>query len=73
MSDLLRRFSIKDSFWSYYEDLVIKEVIPYQEKVLNDLLPETPKSGAINNFRIAAQVLEEGKTNEEFYGMVFQD
>ncbi|HKM04633.1 MAG TPA: beta-L-arabinofuranosidase domain-containing protein, partial [Lachnospiraceae bacterium] len=47
--------------------------IPYQEKVLNDLLPETPKSGAINNFRIAAQVLEEGKTNEEFYGMVFQD
>lgn len=73
MSELLRRFSIEDPFWSQYETLVTKEVIPYQEKALMDLIPEAERSGAIENFRMAAQMLEEGKCDKPFYGMVFQD
>ncbi len=64
----IKKFAIKDSFWSPRQELVSKVVIPYQEKVLNDELPGVEKSHAIANFRIAAG-LEEG----EFYGMVFQD
>lgn len=44
------------------------QMLPFQWQVLNDKVAEAPKSGAINNFKIAA-----GKQKGEFYGMVFQD
>lgn len=64
----IRQIRIKDDFWSGLQNLVADDVIPYQEKVLNDEIPGIEKSHAIANFRIAAG-LEKG----EFYGMVFQD
>lgn len=71
---------IQDSFFSKYRDLVRKEMIPYQWKVLNDEISinierernddsiPNEKSHAIENFRIAAG-LKEG----HHYGWVFQD
>lgn len=64
----LSDFRIKDGFWSYFQNLVKDVVIPYQEQILNDELPDVEKSHAIENFRIAA-----GESDGEFYGMVFQD
>lgn len=64
----LKQTEIQDSFWSPYQKLVADVVIPYQEKILNDEIPEAEKSHAMANFRIAA-----GEEEGEFYGMVFQD
>lgn len=64
----ISNIKIKDNFWSAIQNLIVDEVIPYQEKILNDEILGIEKSHAITNFRIAAG-LEEG----EFYGMVFQD
>ncbi|PLS01128.1 glycoside hydrolase family 127 protein [Neobacillus cucumis] len=59
---------VEDHFWKKYKQIVANEVIPYQWKALNDELPNTEPSHAIENFRIAA-----GESNGEFYGTVFQD
>jgi len=60
--------TIKDNFWSPIQNMVIDTVLPYQADILDDKVPGAEKSGAINNFRIAA-----GEAEGEFYGMVFQD
>lgn len=73
MGSLLKAFHLKDNFFGKYERLVVEQVIPYQEKALRDEIPEAEKSHAIENFRQAAKMLEEGICEEEFYGMVFQD
>ena len=73
MSNLLKAFHLKDDFFGKYEKLVVEQVIPYQEAALRDEIPEAEKSHAIENFRQAAKMLAEGKCDEEFYGMVFQD
>lgn len=64
----IKNVKITGGFWDPIQKMIINEVIPYQEKILNDELPLAEKSHAFSNFRIAAG-LEEG----EFYGMVFQD
>ncbi len=64
----LKQTALRDHFWTPYQELVTGTVLPYQEKILNDEIPEAEKSHALANFRIAAG-MEEG----EFYGMVFQD
>lgn len=64
----IRKFRIQDDFWTPRQELIAKTVIPYQEKILNDDLPDVEKSHALANFRIAA-----GMEQGEFYGMVFQD
>lgn len=63
-------FTVKDSFWSYYQSLVRNTMLPYQYQVLNDSLddPDIEKSHSFENFRIAA-----GLSKGEFYGFVFQD
>ncbi|MDS0528301.1 glycoside hydrolase family 127 protein [Clostridium sp. SHJSY1] len=76
----LKNIKIKDSFWCKYMELVKKEIIPYQWKVLNDSaniriekerddnnIP-SEKSHAIENFKIAA-----GLKSGHHYGYVFQD
>lgn len=73
MRNLVLDFNINDEFWNNYEKLVNKVVIPYQEKVLKDEVPGIEKSHAIDNFKAAAQVVQNGKCDDEFYGMVFQD
>lgn len=64
----VKQVQIQDGFWSEIQNRMIKVVIPFQEKVLNDQVPGVPKSHAVENFRIAA-----GLSEGEFYGMVFQD
>lgn len=64
----LKKVTVTDEFFAPLQKLVIDEVIPYQEKILNDDIPGVEKSHAIENFRIAA-----GLSEGEFYGMVFQD
>jgi DUF1680 family protein len=59
---------VDDSFWEKYKQVVAEEVIPYQWKALNDELPDTEPSHAIENFKIAA-----GESSGEYYGTVFQD
>ncbi|NLY10501.1 MAG: glycoside hydrolase family 127 protein [Firmicutes bacterium] len=63
-----KSIKVTDGFWRAYQDLVTDVVIPFQEDVLHDRVETAAKSGAIQNFRIAAG-LEEG----DFYGMIFQD
>ncbi|TCN25362.1 glycoside hydrolase family 127 protein [Mesobacillus foraminis] len=62
------KITVTDQFWGHYLEVVRDHVIPYQWKALNDRLPDTEPSHAIENFRIAA-----GEAEGEFFGMVFQD
>ncbi len=74
------KVELKDSFFAGYKELVRREMLPYQWKVLNDEADitiekerdddEIPdlKSHALENFRIAA-----GRKRGEHYGWVFQD
>lgn len=64
----IKDVKIEDTFFSPLQDLITDVVIPYQEKILHDEIPNIEKSHAIENFEIAAG-LKEG----EFYGYVFQD
>lgn len=73
MEDILKRFRLKDGFLGHYADLITEIVLPYQENVLNDEIQGIEKSHAIENFRVAAKLLNTGSCDEEFYGMVFQD
>lgn len=73
MNDFVKNFHISKGIFGNYEELIRSVVIPYQEKVLKDEIPDAEKSHAVENFRIAAKVLEEGSCGDEFYGMVFQD
>lgn len=63
-----KKFEVDDSFWSPRQKLISDTVIPYQEKILNDEIPDAERSHALANFRIAS-----GREKGEFYGMVFQD
>ncbi|WP_347549130.1 beta-L-arabinofuranosidase domain-containing protein [Pseudalkalibacillus hwajinpoensis] len=69
-TDHIRKENIEitDSFWKKRIELIRNQVIPYQWEALNDRLPETDPSHAIENIRIAA-----GDKEGEYYGMVFQD
>ncbi|KKI93837.1 hypothetical protein WQ54_01940 [Bacillus sp. SA1-12] len=59
---------ITDPFWKKRLEVIRDHVIPYQWEALNDQIPDTDPSHAIENFRIAA-----GEAEGEFFGMVFQD
>ena len=71
MTDLMKNFKIANGFLGHYQKLAKDVVIPYQERVLQDQVEGAEKSHAIENFRAAAQMLREGKVDNEFYGMVF--
>ncbi|OAS86597.1 MULTISPECIES: glycoside hydrolase family 127 protein [Metabacillus] len=59
---------ITDSFWKKRLEVIRDHVIPYQWEALNDRIPDTAPSHAIENFRLVA-----GEVEGEFFGMVFQD
>ena len=71
--DALTMFHMGSGFCKRLETLTIEEMIPYQERALYDEIEGAEKSHAIENFRLAAQVMETGRCDDEFYGMVFQD
>jgi DUF1680 family protein len=64
----LHHLQLTDPFWLGYQRLVRDVVLPYQWEALNDRVADAEPSHAIENFRIAA-----GRSQGEFYGMVFQD
>lgn len=64
----LEKVKIDDRFWNHYKSLVREKILPYQEQILKDEIPGVELSHSIENFKIAA-----GKSNGEFYGMMFQD
>ena len=59
---------VNSSFWNSYVKLIKEKVIPYQWEILNDRVPDSEPSHAIDNFHIAAHQME-----GHFYGQVFQD
>ncbi|NLC62736.1 MAG: glycoside hydrolase family 127 protein [Thermoanaerobacterales bacterium] len=64
----MKDYKVQDPFWTGVMETVRQKMLPYQWKVLNDLLPDTEPSHCIRNFKIAAG-LEQG----QFQGYVFQD
>ncbi|MDD6145646.1 MAG: glycoside hydrolase family 127 protein, partial [Oscillospiraceae bacterium] len=59
-------------FVLHYQELVKKEVIPFQYDILCDKVENAEKSGVRDNFIFAAKALR-GEEHGDFYGMVFQD
>ena len=68
----LKKVTVKDDFWSYFQNLVRDVVIPYQEKILNDAIPGIEKSHAIENFRIAAEKRRASFTARFFRTVILQ-
>jgi len=64
----LKNVELLNGLLAQKNELVRQEVIPYQWQALNDDLPDTEPSHAIENFKIAA-----GRSEGEFCSMVFQD
>ena len=59
---------LKSGILKQYQEVIKKTSIPYQWKILNDKINGAEKSGAIENFRIAA-----GESKRTYYGTCFQD
>jgi len=73
MHEGLKRFKINDQFFGHYQKLVQEVVIPYQEKALKNEIAGVDKSYAVENFRLAAQMVSTGRCDGEFGGLLFQD
>ena len=58
----------ENDFWGQRIRLVLDNMIPLQLRLLEGEVPDAEPSHAIDNFRIAAGLME-----GEYYGMVFQD
>ncbi|NOW03911.1 glycoside hydrolase family 127 protein [Clostridium beijerinckii] len=59
---------VKDNFWKKMMELARTHVIPYQWEALNDRIEGAEPSYCMQNFKIAAGMME-----GEFKGFVFQD
>lgn len=59
---------INGQFWKDKQDLIRNETIPYIWEALNDRIPGIHKSGAVENFKAAAGLSDQG-----FFGLVSQD
>lgn len=71
--DMLTKFRMGEGFCKRLETLAIEETIPYLERALYDEIEGAEQSHAIENFRLAAEMIETGQCQGTFYGMVFQD
>lgn len=60
--------NVKDNFWRKMMELARTHVIPYQWEALNDRIEGAEPSYCMQNFKIAAGMME-----GEFKGFVFQD
>ena len=59
----LKQVTVQDPFFTPIQNIVTDRMIPYQEKVLHDEIPDIKQSHVIRNFRIAAG--EEGEQHDE--------
>lgn len=57
----LKRIRITDGFWGREQELVRKEVIPYQWEALNDRVPGAAPSFCMRNFKVAGNLMREKK------------
>jgi len=57
----LNQVRITDAFWKEEQELVRREVIPYQWEALNDRVPGAEKSFVMHNFRAAKALREKAK------------
>jgi DUF1680 family protein len=64
----LSAISIDDQYWNRYTSLIPDKAIPYQWKMLNDQIPDTPPSHCLKNFRIAS-----GEEKGKRQGTLWQD
>lgn len=55
----LKQVRITDEFWGREQELVRKEVIPYQWDALNDRIPDAAPSYCMRNFRVAGRLMKE--------------
>ena len=55
----LKKVRITDAFWGREQELVRKEVIPYQWEALNDRIPEAAPSYCMRNFKVAGKLMRE--------------
>ena len=55
----LKKVRITDAFWGREQELVRKEVIPYQWEALNDRIPEADPSFCMRNFKVAGKLMKE--------------
>lgn len=55
----LKQVRITDEFWGREQELVRKEVIPYQWDALNDRIPEAAPSYCMRNFKVAGRLMKE--------------
>lgn len=55
----LKDVDIRDGFWGREQELVRREVIPYQWDALNDAVPEAAPSYCMRNFRVAGRMMRE--------------
>lgn len=57
----LKQVQITDEFWGREQELVRREVIPYQWEALNDRIPEAAPSYCMRNFKVAGRLMREKK------------
>ncbi len=62
----LNNIEICDSFWGREQELVRKEVIPYQWDALNDNIPDAAPSFCMRNFKVAGRLMKEKRENTKF-------
>lgn len=62
----LDRVSVKDAFWSREQELVRREVIPYQWEALNDRVPGADPSFCMRNFKTAGRLMKEKREKKDF-------
>ncbi len=65
----IKKVRIHDDFWSSKQELIRKEVLPYQWEILNDRVPEAAPSYCMHNFRAAGRL----NKNRELMGSAFRE
>ena len=54
----LKQVTVTDAFWHREQELVRREVIPYQWEALNDRIPDAAPSYCMHNFRAAGRMMQ---------------
>lgn len=57
---------ITDAFWGREQELVRREVIPYQWDALNDRVPGAEPSFCMRNFKVAGRLMRERQSQRDF-------
>lgn len=63
----LNQIRVTDSFWHREQELVRREVIPYQWEALNDRVEGAAPSYCMRNFRVAGRMMREKKSKGAAY------